>query len=61
MLNYGHRILANFLHVIFYYLMYKSLAKTFSYNLFFVLSGGGTLNYFGAKGFIEQELEGFVC
>lgn len=39
--------------------MYKSLAITFSYNIFFVLSGGGTLNYFGAKGFIEQELEGY--
>ena len=36
--------------------VYKSL--TFSYNILFMLSGGGTLNYFGAKGFIEQELEG---
>lgn len=41
--------------------MCKSLARTFSYNIFFVLSGGGTLNYFGAKGFIEQELEGWYA
>ena len=41
-------------------LMYNFLAEHFSYNIFFVLSGGGTLNYFGTKGFIEQELEGFV-
>jgi len=31
-----------------------------SYNIVFLLSGGGTLNYFGAKGFIDQELEGTI-
>jgi len=27
------------------------------YNLLFVLSGGGKLNYFGTKGFLEEQLE----
>ena len=31
-----------------------------SYNIVFLLSGGGTLNYFGAKSFIDQELEGIL-
>ena len=55
MLNYAQRILISFYVLILY------LAITVSYNIFFVLSGGGTLNYFGAKGFIEQELEGLYA
>jgi len=36
----------------------KLCLNLISYNIVFLLSGGGTLNYFGAKGFIDQELEG---
>ena len=59
MYNYIHTLyICIHTHTIYIlYRLYSNSQYKPKYNIFFVLTGGGKLNYFGTKYFIEDMLE----